>query len=72
MTAVDYMIDSLAAELVLLVMEDLHVDFVTALDTVYNSDTFSKVANPRTELYYQSPLYIYSYLVHEIHNGVMN
>ena len=72
MTAVDYMIDSLAAELVLLVMEDLHVDFVTALDTVYNSDTFSKVANPRTELYYQSPLYIYSYLEHEIHNGVMN
>ena len=72
MTAVDYMIDSLAAELVLLVMEDLHVDFVTALDTVYNSDTFSKVVNPRTELYYQSPLYIYSYLENEIHNGVMN
>lgn len=72
MTAVDYMIDSLAAELVLLVMEDMHVDFATALDTVYNSDTFSKVANPRTELYYQSPLYIYSYLENEIHNGVMN
>ena len=40
MTEVDYMIDSLAAELVLLVMEDMDVNFVTAVDTVYSSVNF--------------------------------
>ena len=62
MTDFDYMVESVTADLVVLLMERLGMDLQTALDTVYTSDTFAKLSNPATELYYQSPYYIYSVL----------
>ena len=71
MTDFDYMVESVTADLVVLLMERLGMDLQTALDTVYTSDTFAKLSNTATELYYQSPYYIYSYLETEIKTGVM-
>ena len=71
MTDFDYMVESVTADLVVLLMERLGMDLQTALDTVYTSDTFAKLSNPATELYYQSPYYIYSYIETEIRTGVM-
>lgn len=71
MTDFDYIVESVTADLVVLLMERLGMDLQTALDTVYTSDTFVKLSDPTTELYYQSPYYIYSYLETEIKTGMM-
>ena len=71
MTDFDYIVESVTADLVVLLMERLGMDLQTALDTVYTSDTFVKLYDPTTELYYQSPYYIYSYLETEIKTGAM-
>lgn len=61
-----FLIDSITTELIVLVMEDYHCDMETALDKVYNSATYSRLADTRTGLYYQSPLYIYDFLKEEL------
>ena len=66
MTDFDYIVKSVTADLVVLLMERLGMDLQTALDTVYTSDTFVKLSDPTTELYY-----IYSYLETEIKTGAM-
>ena len=40
-----------------------------ALNIVFNSDTYQKVLNEKTHLYYQSPRYVYSFLEEEIKTG---
>ena len=35
------------------------------------SDTYAKLSNPKTGLYFQSPNYVYAYLEHELATGVM-
>ena len=37
-----------------------------ALRTVYNSELNKKLCDPKTGLYFQSPLYVYEYLKTEI------
>lgn len=71
MTDIDYIIDLVTAELVVLLMERQGMNLQNAMDTVYNSDTFTKMSDPATELYYQSPYYIYSYLDTEIKTGAI-
>ena len=40
-----------------------------ALDIVFNSDTYQKLLNDTTRLYYQSARYVFSYLQHELETG---
>ena len=40
-----------------------------ALRAVYNSELYQKLCNPKTGLYFQSPLYVYDYLKTEIKTG---
>lgn len=41
-----------------------------ALDTLYTSDTYTKLKDKRTGLYFQSPLYVYDFLEKEILTGI--
>lgn len=61
--------EDLYAELVALLMERWHYPMETALDTLYNSETFNRLQDKNTGLYYQSPGYIYSYLENELTQG---
>lgn len=61
-----FLIDNITTELIVLVMEDYHYDMKTALDKVYNSETYSKLTDIHTGLYYQSPLYVYDFLKEEL------
>ena len=61
--------EDLYAELVALLMERWRYPMETALDTLYNSETFSRLQDKNTGLYYQSPGYIYSYLENELTQG---
>jgi hypothetical protein len=52
--------------LISLLMEREKISLREAFDIVYNSDTFAKLSDPETGLYFQSPGYVYSYLESEI------
>jgi hypothetical protein len=64
-----FLIESITTELILLVMEDFHYDMEAAMDSVYRSDTYAKLTDTRTGLYYQSPLYVYDLLRKELSKG---
>ena len=42
-----------------------------ALDEVFNSDTYRKLMNDNTRLYYQSARYVFSFLEEELKTGRM-
>lgn len=50
-------------------MEEWKYDMTQAMDVYYNSDTFERLSNPATGLYYQSAGYVYDFLKKEITTG---
>ena len=66
MTDIEYMTECMTKDLILLLMERRNMDLETALDTIYTSDTFQKLKDSKTGLYFQSPLYVYDFLEKEI------
>lgn len=67
----DYLIECMSKDLVLLLMEDFELDMKTALRTLYTSDTYAKLQDTRTGLFFQSPRYVYDFLKNEIKTGKM-
>jgi hypothetical protein len=64
-----FMIEELVKELALRLMEDRGMSMKQALDTIYTSETYSKVLDLRTGLFSQSTTYVYSILEKEILTG---
>ncbi|UPS45037.1 hypothetical protein M1D30_02410 [Prevotella sp. E15-22] len=63
---------SMVKNLALMLMEnDPSLSMEQALSIVLNSDTYQKLQNEATQLYYQSPRYVYSFLENELRTGVM-
>ena len=59
--------------LALLLQEDnTSLSMEQALSLVINSDTYQRVLNDNTRLYYQSPRYVYSFLDNELKQGKCN
>jgi hypothetical protein len=54
-----------------MLMDERGMSLHEALDTVYNSETYAKLTDSTTGLYFQSPVYIYSYLDRELTTGRM-
>ncbi|MDO4165391.1 MAG: hypothetical protein Q4D56_13575 [Bacteroides sp.] len=71
MTDIDYMIEHVAADLIVLLIEKRGLTFTEAVDTLYTSDTYAKLCNKDTGLYFQSSKYVYTFLEHELKTGVM-
>lgn len=65
----EYMKEEMAADLAELLSNDLELTIPEALDILYNSETYLKLSDPNTGLYFQSTLYVYSYLQQEISTG---
>ena len=61
--------EAMAADLAELLSNDLELTIPEALDILYNSETYLKLSDPNTGLYFQSTLYVYSYLQQEISTG---
>lgn len=53
----------------LLMDDDPQLSMEQALSTVLNSDTYLRLQNDATRLYYQSPRYVYSFLDTELKTG---
>lgn len=61
-----YLKETLSKDLIALLMEKNGMSMEEAFRCYYDSETFKKIANPETGLYFQSPGYVYSYLEEEI------
>ena len=58
--------DDLCTEIVGFLMDDFHFPPQEALDILYTSETFDRLQDDETGLYYQSPGYVYSFLMNEM------
>ncbi len=67
-----YLKEGVTKDLVGYVMEDYGVSLTSALDTVYESETFKKLSEPQTGLYLQGSKYVYDYLQNELKTGIMS
>ena len=56
------MVNSIASELIEMIVEERGVDYLTAAEILYTSDLYEKLENPATAFYYQSPGYVYGFL----------
>ena len=67
---IQFQIECLSTELVSMLMERYGWDIKKALDELYASETFQWLNDPACGLYYESAVYVFSYLQNEIESGV--
>ncbi len=66
----EMMKDDMVTKLAVLLIEDDKAKTMTeALDTVINSETYQRLVDDKTALYYQSPRYVYDFLLNELTIG---
>ena len=58
--------EDMYAELIQILMKKYGYTLEKAMDTLYNSETFARLQDANTGLYYQSPGYVYSFLNSEL------
>lgn len=68
MTATDrqFLIECLCEDLVPMLMEEYGLTDMEAIKLLYQSNTFAKIEDPQTGLYYQGAVYVFEYLKEEI------
>ncbi len=72
MSEIDEMKNDMVKDLTVLLMEkNKSLSMEQALSLVFNSDTYQKLLDDKTCLYYQSPRYVFSYLENELETGKM-
>ena len=70
MSETNEMKNEMVKDLASLLMEkDKSLSIDRALTLVFNSDTYQKLLNDKTRLYYQSPRYVFSFLEDELETG---
>lgn len=69
MSNIEYMNECMTRDLAVMLVEDYQISIPEALDILYNSETYEKLQDTRTGLYFQSPVYVYDFLQNELKNG---
>lgn len=64
-----YMLECQERDIATLLVEEQHLTIHQALDVLYGSKTYKALQNPKSGFYFQSPRYVYSFLVDEIATG---
>ena len=65
----EYMKEALATDLAELLSKEYGMSITEAIDTLYDSETYAKLCNPASGLYFQSTRYVYSFLQEELRTG---
>lgn len=65
------MMNDIVKVLVVLLMEERGMQMEEAFYTVFNSDTYARLADEHTKLYIQSSRYVYDFLKTELLTGKM-
>ena len=58
--------EDMYADLIQILMEEYGYTLEKAMETFYNSETFARLQNADTGMFYQSPGYVYSFLANEL------
>lgn len=61
--------DELSVEIAGFLVDDYKCSPEEAIDMLYTSETFDRLQDDSTGLYYQSPGYVYSFLQNELKNA---
>lgn len=70
MSIQEQMILDMTKSLAVLLMEDNpELTMEQALSAVLNSDTYQRLQNENTHLFYQSPRYVYAFFTNELKTG---
>lgn len=64
-----YMKEAMAADLAELLVKDFGMSVTESLDTLYGSETYAKLCDPATGLFFQSTQYVYTFLKSELNTG---
>ena len=59
MTKQDLLIEYCISELVEIIVEEKNIDYISAMNLLYNSNFFNKLCNLKTELYKEGSAYLY-------------
>ena len=69
---VQFQVECLSTELAEMLMGKYGWDIKKALDELYSSETYKRLCNPECGLYYESAIYVFSYLQNEIETGMVS
>ena len=69
---VQFQVECLSTELAEMLMGKYGWDVKKALDELYSSETYKRLCNPECGLYYESAIYVFSYLQNEIETGMVS
>ena len=61
--------DELSVDIAGYLVDDFRLSPQEAIDVLYTSETFERLQDDATGLYYQSPGYVYSFLQNELKNA---
>ena len=64
-----FLLMSLVDKMACMAMEEYNMSMAEALDLVFRSETYSKIEDLQTGLYYQSAAYNFNLLKHEVAYG---
>lgn len=67
-----YLKDGVAGEITQYLISDYDLTLSEALNILYESETYSKLCNPSTGLYFRGSRYVYSFLKNELNTGCFN
>ncbi len=62
---IQFCIECISSDVTLMLMEEYGWGILEAMDKFLLSDTYRKLENPKTGLYFQSPAYVYEMLTEE-------
>ena len=68
---IQFQIECLSTELVEMLMQKYSWDMKKALDVLYGSETYRRLCNPASGLYYEGAVYVFSYLDNELKTGIV-
>ncbi len=68
---IQFQIECLSTELTSMLMEEYNWDMKRALDELYASETYRRLNDPECGLYYESAVYVFSFIKNEIEQGVV-
>lgn len=66
---IQFLIEEMTREIIIYLMQDFGYDMDKAFEIFYNSETFERLNNIQSGLYYQSSGYVYSFLKEELLTG---
>lgn len=67
---IQFQIEALSKQLIVMLIEKYGWDLKKAMDEFYYSDTFKRLCDPECGLYYESAVYVFSYLENEMEVGI--